>query len=240
MLPKAILFDLDDTLITTTQASARTWAALAQEFAPILGVEPEALSDAIARGRKALYSDPELHKAWRHRMEEAPAEILRREIDTAILARAPADTPAHFSKRYVETFFQSLELFPDSLGVLTACRKQGVQLGMITNGGAVWQRRKIRQFALAPWFACVLVEGEFGQGKPAPEIYQHALAQLQAAPEHTWMIGDRLDWDVLAPMKLGITGVWFDHLHKGLPDNSAQTPNHVVRDLAGLLPLLTA
>ena len=47
------------------------------------------------------------------------------------------------------------------------------------------------------------------------------------------MVGDRLDWDVLAPMELGITGVWVSP--DGLPADGAEAGYRIVAAISELL-----
>jgi putative hydrolase of the HAD superfamily len=61
------------------------------------------------------------------------------------------------------------------------------------------------------------------------------MAELKAVAATTWMIGDNLEWDVGAPQRLGLTGVWVDGPGLGLPAGSAVTPHHIVRSFGGLL-----
>lgn len=232
--PRALIFDLDDTLVQTAAASSNTWAGLAREFADALNADVDAFGGALDAARKWFWDDPARHLEWRLRMGESSAEVLRL-ASQQLGINVPDDMPERFAERYVERFFASLDLFPDALDVLNGLRTQGVKLAMITNGGGPWQRRKINRHALDQWFGCILVEGEFGVGKPAPATYRHVLKTLDVAPEHTWMVGDRLDWDVLAPQQLGITGVWFDFALKGLPAKRAGEPDRVIRSLSELL-----
>lgn len=44
-------------------------------------------------------------------------------------------------------------------------------------------------------------------GKPEPRIYQEALRRMDAAPETTAMVGDRLDTDIAGAAKVGLTTV---------------------------------
>jgi putative hydrolase of the HAD superfamily len=104
----------------------------------------------------------------------------------------------------------------------------------VTNGDAAMQRDKIERFALAPFFDVVVIEGEFGAGKPDPAVYRHALAALGAAPPDTIMVGDNLDWDVAAPQRLGLAGVWLDRPGGGLPAGSPVRPDRTIRSLADL------
>jgi putative hydrolase of the HAD superfamily len=230
MTPQAIIFDLDDTLIQTHLASASTWRQLTDEFSKELSIAPERFDPAVEAARRYLWVDPARHAAWRQRMAEAPAEILR--IAAGELAiELPEHTPRRFADRYVRLFFRALLVFPQAHELLEALRARGIRLAMITNGEAGWQRRKLAHAQLDHYFETILVEGEFGVGKPDPSTYRHVLDALRLPPEQVWMVGDRLDWDVLAPQRLGITGVWFDYQHKGLPDNLPERPRHVIRGL---------
>jgi putative hydrolase of the HAD superfamily len=48
------------------------------------------------------------------------------------------------------------------------------------------------------------------------------------------MVGDHLEFDVAAPQRLGLTGVWIDRAGSGLPAGSAVRPHHVIRSLREL------
>jgi putative hydrolase of the HAD superfamily len=49
------------------------------------------------------------------------------------------------------------------------------------------------------------------------------------------MVGDNLEWDVAAPQKLGIFGVWIDRHAQGLPAGTTVAPDGIVRSLAEVL-----
>ena len=78
------------------------------------------------------------------------------------------------------------------------------------------------------------LEGEFGVGKPEESVYRHVLRALGAAPAEAWMVGDHLEWDVGAPQRLGLTGVWIDRGGLGLPPGSAVRPHRIIRSLVEL------
>ncbi len=64
---------------------------------------------------------------------------------------------------------------------------------------------------------------------PEERVYQHALDQLGARPGEAWMIGDHLEWEVAAPQRLGIKGIWVDALGEGLPELSAVRPDRIIQ-----------
>ncbi|MCI0825965.1 MAG: HAD family hydrolase, partial [Chloroflexi bacterium] len=106
---------------------------------------------------------------------------------------------------------------------------------LITNGASQPQRAKIQRFNLAPLFESILVEEEFGAGKPEPQVYLHSLEQIDTKPSEAWMVGDNLEFDVEAPQKLGIKGIWVDWQAGGLPVASAVRPDRIVNRLSKLV-----
>jgi putative hydrolase of the HAD superfamily len=122
-----------------------------------------------------------------------------------------------------------MALFPGVNDALGRLRARGIPLGLVTNGDRRQQRRKIEQYDLARFFDVIVIEGEFGCGKPEEAVYRHALAALRARPEEAWMVGDNLEWDVAAPQRLGLRGVWVDAPGQGLPVPAAVVPHRIIR-----------
>lgn len=137
--------------------------------------------------------------------------------------------------RYRDLRDEGIELFPDSVDTLEKLRGRDVRLALLTNGSAIGQRAKIERFDLARHFDCICIEGELGWGKPDERVYVHALKSLNVEPERVWMVGDNLEWDVAAPMQLGITGIWYDRFKAGLPEGYSPAPSRVIRGLSELL-----
>ena len=108
-------------------------------------------------------------------------------------------------------------------------------MALLTNGAREPQRRKIDAHQLAPFFDCILIEGEFGVGKPERQVYTHALKTLGVGPKDAWMVGDNFEWEVVAPKTLGIFSIWVDHLEKGVPDGAPVRPDRVIRAISELV-----
>ena len=49
------------------------------------------------------------------------------------------------------------------------------------------------------------------------------------------MAGDNLEWDVAAPMRLGIHGIWVDGAGAGVPANAPVRPGRIIHALPDLL-----
>ena len=129
----------------------------------------------------------------------------------------------------------TIELFPGALDALHSLRSKGLKLGLITNGNAQGQRAKVKGAGLEPIFDNILIEGEFGVGKPDPQVFLHTLEQLEVTPDEAWMVGDNLVNDVGGAQAVGICGVWVDWRGVGLPENSLVTPDRTIRSVVELV-----
>ena len=228
-LPRAVLVDLDDTIVDGS-AVVDCWEDACRCCGPT--VDSRAVHAEILEIRDWFWSDPE-----RHRQGRLDLTAARRQIAKMALLRIGHDDAAlaaRIAERYDLCRDSRMVLFPGAVEALTWLRESGCRLALLTNGAGGAQRQKIARFQLEPLFDLILVEGELGFGKPDVRIYQLALTELAAAPRDTWMIGDNLEWDVGQPQRLGMTGIWVDAAGAGLPASCAVCPDLVVGGLGEL------
>jgi putative hydrolase of the HAD superfamily len=240
MLPRAILFDLDDTLIRAHDGAEAAWHAVAAELAGDLApLSPDEVANAVQAFATEFWADADRHRFWRLRLNEARREIVAATLHRLAVAgrRVPSNGIARrLADRFSAYRDEHMRLFPDSHEVLDRLRKRGILLALVTNGAAETQRAKIERFDLAGRFDHVQIEGELGFGKPDERAYRHALSRLGTDARQTWMVGDNLEWEVAAPQRLGIHAVWFDGAGRGLPHRTGIRPDRIVRTLTELLP----
>ena len=238
-LPKAILFDLDDTILSAYNRPLDAWTAVIGEFAAELTVPVIDVARAMLVSGAEFWADASRHKHWRQRLDEA-----RRRVAVDALARLAAEghrlPGGDFATRLANRFNQYREeqlcFFPGACETIDALKARGVRLALVTNGAAEPQRAKVVRFDLARRFDHVQIEGEHGFGKPEERAYLHAMQALGVAPADTWMVGDNLEWEVAAPQRLGIYAIWHDVLGEGLPKGSPVKPDRIIRALGELLP----
>jgi len=239
-LPKALLLDLDDTILDDSRVVADCWRRACEEACratpgldPAAG--PGAVLAALDRMKGWFWSDAERHRNGRLDMDVARLEIVRATlVELGIGGETEARLAGRITDAYTRLREESLEALPGAIDTVRWLRAQGCRLALLTNGAEEAQRRKIERFDLAPLFDAVLVEGEQGFGKPDRRIYELALARLAAAPSETWMAGDNLEWDVAQPQRMGIFAVWIDARGRGLPEGHSVRPDRIVRSLAEL------
>ncbi len=131
---------------------------------------------------------------------------------------------------------QASSPFPGALDAVRGFIGAGIKLALITNGAAQTQRAKVERFDLEPLFDCIVIEGEFGVGKPDERVFKHALDSLDASPSDAWMVGDNIEHDVGGAQAVGIHGVWVDAQGAGLPETTSVRPDRTIRRLTELSP----
>ena len=232
-VPKAILLDLDDTILLFDSVSSDVWRQVCEQFVDRLnGASPGELFNAIEDYRRWFWSDPARHRqgrldleaAWRHVAEEAFKRL-------GIEAPSVLDEVA---RAYAAERQAAVRPLPGALEALATLREKGVRLALVTNGGGEQQKRKILRFGLSRFFDAVVIEGEFGAGKPDPRVFRFALEKVGSTPAEAWMVGDNLEYDIAGAQGIGIHAVWVDTDGAGLPDSSSVRPDRIIGSLAEL------
>src|SRR5579864_4920996 len=184
-LPRAILFDLDDTILSAYGPPGSAWATIAEEFAARLApLAPTTVAAAINAHSKLFWSDQAQHKYWRFRLHEARREVLRGAFRT--LAVSGSEIPMMgvaeaMADRFSELRESEMHIFPGACETLDRLKELGVRLALVTNGAAEPQRAKVRRFALEHRFDHIQIEGEHDFGKPEERAYTHAMRALEVA-----------------------------------------------------------
>jgi putative hydrolase of the HAD superfamily len=238
-LPRAILFDMDDTILAVPGSAQRVWTRIAEEFTAALApLSPEEVVAAIEAQSHRLWNNTEWNRQWRMRLIEARRHVVASAF--AVIATSGKPIPrTEVGDRMADLFTlirdEELSLFPDAHETLDRLKRLGVRLALITNGAAAPQRAKVIRFALAERFHHVQIEGEHGFGKPEERAYTHAMEALGVGPHDTWMVGDNLEWEIVAPQRLGIYAIWYDGYGAGLPPGCPVRPDRIIRSLTDLL-----
>ncbi len=231
-LPRAVLFDLDDTLVVFDPVCGPAWREICGRHAGRAGLAAEELHRAIQQVSRAYWSDPERHRIGRLALEETRAAV----VAEALRGRGISDPglARTIAFEYSDLQESRIELFPDAIETLAALGEAGVRMALVTNGNARLQRRKIERFGLARYMSVFLVEGELGFGKPDRRVFERALQALEVSPDETWCVGDNLDWDVAGAQAVGILGIWKDNERAGVPAGPVR-PDRIVCELRELL-----
>ena len=203
MWPRAILFDLDDTLFDHRRASTLALAAMHAAHAPDLPFEPFANKHAevleIFHAR-FLAGEFNLDQARVARMQTLFAAF-EREID--------ADTAGHVARIYREQHQANRYLVPGALELLNALRDH-CRLGIVTNNSTAEQIEKLRTLDIAGHFDTIVISEEVGVTKPDGRIFSIALERIGVAAQDTVFVGDNWTNDIVGAINAGMSAVWLD------------------------------
>jgi putative hydrolase of the HAD superfamily len=256
---RAVLLDLDDTLIVEEAAAVATFAATAGVAAERHPIDAAALAiDARARARALWRAAPTYPycqrigiSSWEGlwcRFEREAGELLalrkwapafRREAWRRALAdHGVADDAlaGELAERFGVERRARHETFADAEPALDALAGR-YALALVTNGASCLQREKLAASGLADRFDAVVVSGEFGTGKPDPDVFAHAVEALGVEPGQAVMVGDNLLKDVDGAIAAGLGAIWVNR--DARPRAGERSSLLEVRDLGELPALLS-
>ena len=237
-LPRAMLIDMDDTILSAYGRPEIAWNKVVAEFSGELApLSPQLLAAAILDSARKFWAGAAAE--WRLKLAEARHEVVKGGF--AALAAAgqsalPIDLAIRLADRFTAYREEEMFVFPGAHDAIDALKAHGVKLALVTNGAADTQRAKVERFALTHRFDHIQIEGEHGFGKPDERAYKHAMQALGVTAPETWMIGDNLEWEIEVPQRLGIYAIWIDAHGEGLPAESTIKPDRIIRSLTELLP----
>src|SRR5215210_4342316 len=230
--PKAVLFDLDDTLCD--YAAARE-SRLRRAFT--LSRAGSIQSRGAIDLDRMIAESIQMHPHGADHFEELFARF---GISDARQARAAA----HW---YRKNRFHGLHLFPGVETIFSMVResvsrddpKAARPIGIVTNGPTEVQRAKLELLGIERLVDFVLVSEEFGVAKPDPAIFREALRLAEVASEEAIFVGDSAEFDMAGARAAGIPTVWVNRDQRSWTE-PGPPPTRQIRSLGELPQLLGA
>src|SRR5258707_4461905 len=189
-LPRAMLIDMDDTILSAYGRPEIAWNNVAAEFADEFGsISWQQVATAIVESGRSFWATAEA--AWRLKLEEARHVVVQGGFDT-LVAKGHAPLPLDLATRLANRFHayreEEMFVFPGAHDAIDAFRELGIKLALVTNGAAGPQRAKVERFALSHRFDHIQIEVVHVFGKPEDRANLHAMAALCVTVTYTWMI----------------------------------------------------
>ena len=199
-----IFFDLDHTLWDFERNSALTFEKILEEHRIAVSVA----------GFLEVYREINL-KYWKlYREEKISQEKLRYERlkDTFDTLSYPVENAMihTLSEAYIAQLPVYTHLFKDTIDILEYL-KPHYKLHIITNGFKEVQNRKLNGANIRHYFRHIIHSETVGVKKPNPRIFEYALKKASVKPQHTVMIGDSLEADILGAKNVGMKTI---HLNR--------------------------
>jgi HAD superfamily hydrolase (TIGR01549 family) len=230
---KAVLFDLDETLILDEAVSETAFEnALERLVEKYPSLERSAFRASLD-GHKTRLWKASPYQGYFSRIGHSASEVLWAEyhsldtLETRGLAQWAAGfrlevwntalleqgiTDPELASVLVENWKQDRASYPWYPEVNRLLNRLSIsyQLGIITNGVPDLQRKKLRGAKLEEGFAAIAISGELDVGKPERGIFEWVCEILKVEPYECVMVGDNPERDVAGGIAAGMKTVWVD------------------------------
>jgi HAD superfamily hydrolase (TIGR01509 family) len=260
---RAVLFDLDDTLLPDESAANEALVATAALAKQWHNIPPGDLKDAVRRTARRIFKSNPVVAAHSSAFDISSWEALcssfegddnemkqlrewaptyRSEVWNQALCEIGVCDPLladQLSVIYPHERRNRYVPFPDvkpCLDGLVADHK----LGVVTNGPYDLQCAKLDASELRGYFGAVLVSRQVGILKPDPRIFALALDQLRTGPQDAVFVGDTPKTDIVGAHAAGMKAIWLNRYK--LPPPEIVKPDATVTgldELSAALALLS-
>jgi putative hydrolase of the HAD superfamily len=185
---RAVLFDMDDTLYPEGEFYRSGFAVVAEELRQ-RGVGP---SSEISRLMEFIHFNESRENVF----DKAAVRL---------------GYPLAWVPELVGLFHRHkprVTLPEESIRALTRLRPQ-YRLGIVTDGHAAVQRRKIEALGVAPFVDAIVVTDDLGREhwKPDPLPFLTCCKALQVLPQEAVFVGDNPDRDILGALGAGLAAI---------------------------------
>ena len=224
---KAILFDVDDTLYDQVVPFENAYQAVFGDAYQI------SCQELFVASRK--HSDVVFEKSQNN-------EISMQEMYIYRISHAFRDFGIEITDEQALRFQElygigqkNITLIDPVKKLLRSLKKNGIILGIITNGPSEHQRAKIKSLNLNYWikYDYTFISGDFEFSKPDIRIFEYAEQKLQLDKKDIWYVGDSYKNDVIGAKQAGWNCIWYNRRKHELPDIDIK-PDFIVGDADSL------
>lgn len=232
-LPKAVIFDTDNTLYPYLPAHKEATRAVEEKVEKQLGIDKEIFRPTFMEARQEIKNRLGNVASSHSRLLYMQRTIEKLELGTRIL------TTLDLEQTYWRTFLSNCKLFPGVLDFIQLLKSKGIYTANITDLTAQIQFRKLVYFGLDEFFDYVVTSEEAGADKPDKRPFEVALDKLEIDSNNIWMIGDDPKTDMLGAGRMGIIKI--QKIHEGIQvnDRGIGKPDLVFDNYSELITLIS-
>ncbi|MGA1842240.1 MAG: HAD-IA family hydrolase [bacterium] len=228
---KAIFFDIDDTLFSTSEFAKA--ARLNSVYAMIRAGLKCNVNECIQELKEVT---EEFGSNYEHHYDRLLLRLPKesyKDINPAIIVAAGVVA-------YHQTKNSSLRPYDDVVETLRILSKTELILGIITAGLKIKQAEKLVRLDLLKYLdpRAIFITDQIGIGKPNIKLYKNACDALKLDPKSCMYVGDNPISDVDPPNKLGMITVLNRRSGKYLTIVGKTQPKYTISDMWELLKIV--
>lgn len=187
---KAVLFDLDNTLIDRQRIFKEMLIRKIGEYhKDINQIELEKIVDEII--------------TWDNNGNQNRKVVFQQYIDKYKVDVTADELNAYWNDHSGEFVY----IFDDAEDTLLYL-KEKYKLGIVSNGNTISQRRKLNKLPFLDLFDYTIVSGEIGIHKPDVGIFNKVCEDMSVLPQECVFVGDNYRCDIEGSYNAGMKPVW--------------------------------
>lgn len=192
---KAIIFDLDDTLISEKEYIKSGFREVSRKISYENNIE----FDKVFKKMIKLF-------------EESSNEVFNRVLDSFEI-KYTKEKISELIKTYRE-HIPDIKFFDDVIPTIKKLKSNGYKIGIITDGYKETQVRKIEVLHCEKWFDEIIITDEIGRAfwKPHEKPYKLIAKKLNLKLEEIAYVGDNVNKDFITANKLGIMTIFIERI----------------------------
>lgn len=212
---KAVLFDLGNTLVKTWNTEVTYQNVLSS-----LGIDKsiEEMQEAIAKTEEEFKESN-----YRSRYGKVTYTEYWERWDAQVLTYLGISGSENLAKQIKAGWFDHANCvaYPDTIVTLNRLKQMGLKLGLISTAyeediDAILERSGLAKGL----FDIVVGVNTIKKEKPHPEVFRHALSELNVEPSETLFVGDHIDNDYKGARAVGIHALLIERECRS-PDNAS-------------------
>ncbi|WP_397538521.1 HAD family hydrolase [Rummeliibacillus pycnus] len=193
---KAVIFDLDGTLLNRKASVA---SFIENQYERLLVYLSHIQKDSYVKRFIELDNDGNVWK------DKVYSQLINE-------YKISGMTTEDLLEDYLTEFKHHCKAFENLKEVLSQLKKQGLSIGMITNGFGQFQLDNIRALNIEEYFDVISISEWEGLKKPNPQIFERTLKKLGVKATESVFIGDHPKHDIEAAKSIGMIAIWKSEL----------------------------
>lgn len=198
---KAVVFDLDDTLISEKEYIKSGFKQVANKIA-----------------KENNLDEKSIYELMMHTFGEDSNKVFNRVLD-----KLGIQYEIEYIKElinYYRNHMPNIKIYNDAKYILDVLKNKGIKLGMITDGYKITQRNKLEALNISDYFEYIVITDELGREfwKPHQRPYEIIKEKLEIEYKDIVYVGDNVSKDFITAKKLGINTIFINR-EEGIYNN---------------------
>lgn len=182
MAYKAVIFDLDDTLLNRDNALDKMFSIILEKcYEDVKSSERNQMLQKFKEYDRRDYGNSNKTRVFELFFNEFPPQY-----------RMPSNCIQDFWNNNFPTCFS---INQSTINMINTIKKRA-KVAIITNGTTQRQRAKIDKTKLNSCFETIIISEEVGFSKPDKQIFELALKNLNVDPNEVLFVGDDIEKDI--------------------------------------------